>query len=66
MVRIGAWSAISNFPKDYHNCAHVFIHSSKDDNLNIGFIFLFIGNATYSTLHYSVESTASKLVVIGK
>ena len=49
MVRIGAWSAISNFPKDNYNCANLFIHPSKDDNFNIGFIFLFIGNASYST-----------------
>ena len=43
----GQLSAI--FQKIIISCAHLFIHSSKDDNFNIGFIFLFIGNATCST-----------------
>ena len=46
-LKRGQLSAI--FQKIIINCAHLFIHSSKDDNFNIGFIFLFIGNAAYST-----------------
>ena len=39
----------ATFQKIIISCAHLFIHSSKDDDFNIGFIFLFIGNAAYST-----------------
>ena len=37
----------ATFQKIIISCAHLFIHSSKDDNFNIGFIFLFIGKAAY-------------------
>ena len=68
MVRIGVWSAISNFPKDYHTVIVLmclYIHQKMIISI-LDLSSYLLEMLLVLHVHYSVKSTASILVDIGK